>query len=95
MNLLQNNGTLEEMLQSPAGFTYYRPLAAFYALKGEDDRALDLLQKNYENGGRQYYWIKNVSPFFDHYENNPRFVSLMKEMKVEVDEMKQNVETEL
>ncbi|HKL36572.1 MAG TPA: hypothetical protein VJ899_09810 [Salegentibacter sp.] len=95
VNILQNNGTLEEMLQSPEGFIYYRPLAAFYALKGEDDMALDLLQKNYENGGRQYYWIKNVSPFFDQYEDNPRFVSLMKEMKMGIDKMSDNVKAKL
>ena len=94
-NMLKNSGTLEEMLQSPGGFTYYRPLAALYALKGDDEMALDLLQKNYKNGGRQYYWIKNVSPFFDQYKDNPQYIALLEDMKLKVDKMRENVEGQL
>lgn len=95
VNVIQNKGTVNEILQSPGGFWAYRSLAAYYALKGEDDMALDLLQKNYENGGRQYYWIKNVSPFFDEYEENPQFIAIMEDMKVEVDRMRENVQAQL
>ena len=95
VNILQKSGTMENMLQNPGGFALYRPLAALYALKGDDEMALDLLQKNYENGGRQYYWIKNVSPFFDQYEDNPRFIALLENMKMKVDRMRENVEGQL
>lgn len=95
VNVIQNDGTVKEILQSPGGFWAYRSLAAYYALKGEDDMALDLLQKNYKNGGRQYYWIKNVSPFFDEYEENPQFIAIMEDMKVEVDRMRENVQAQL
>lgn len=95
VNMLQDSGTLNGMLESPGGFAFYRPLAAFYALKGEDDKALESLEKNYEQGGRQYYWIKNVSPFFDQYEDNPRFIALLENMKREIDNMKANVVREL
>lgn len=95
VNMLQDSGTLNGMLESPGGFLFYRPLAAFYALKGEDDKALESLEKNYEQGGRQYYWIKNVSPFFDQYKDNPRFIALLENMKREIDNMKANVVREL
>ena len=95
VNKLWENGVIEQTIKMPTGFKIYKSLAAYYALKGEDEMALDYLKKNVENGGRQYYWIKNVSPFFAQYKDNPRFMSIMEDMKVEVDKMKDNVEAQL
>ena len=92
---LKESGLMKDLLNQPGGFRYYVHLAELKALHGEGDKALEYLERAFENGDRYYYWIKNVSPFFTKYEDNPRFKNLMEAMKIEIDRMRENVENKI
>lgn len=92
---LEKNGTMDILLNQPGGSRYYVHLAELKLLEGKKEIALDYLQKAYENGDRYYYWIKNVSPFFEKIEDNSEFTAVLDDMKKDIDEMRENVEAQL
>ncbi|HKS26079.1 MAG TPA: protein kinase [Thermoanaerobaculia bacterium] len=68
-----------EELQARASGAYTVPLflARIYAALGEKDKALELLQKVYDDRSESVVWLK-VDPTFDTLRNDPRFQALMK-----------------
>ena len=57
-------------------------LALVYAGLGEKDRALDALEKGYEERDVHMMFLK-VDPRWDEYRTNPRFVQLMRRMRLD------------
>lgn len=92
---MKKSGELQKVINSQGGHVIYRYLAAFHSLNNERDKVIENLKRNYEEGGRQYYWIRNVSPFFEEYQNDPEFLSIMEAMKDQIDKMRSNLESKL
>lgn len=53
--------------------------AAYYALWGEKERALSLLERDLEEGDPSL-WMIYQTPFFDPVRGEPRFLSLLRAM---------------
>jgi tetratricopeptide (TPR) repeat protein len=74
---------LEELLQpvrQPAGgYASAYPLAVVHAVRGETDRALDCLEREYREGSPAITWIKVDWPF-DAMREHPRFRALMRKV---------------
>lgn len=66
---------------------YY--LALIYLAEGNEDKAIEQLRNAYEMGNRQYYWWTNINPMLDELEGIPAYDELMKEMKADIDRMRQ------
>jgi len=54
----------------------YHDMARIYAVMGQKEKALNLLQKAFEKGWHSYPWIHN-SPFFDVLKDDPDFQALL------------------
>jgi hypothetical protein len=56
-------------------------IAALYVALGQKERALELLEKDAREGERSL-WIDFRRPAFNPIRNDPRFVSLLKQMRL-------------
>ncbi len=50
--------------------------AAIYTAEGENDKAIQLLEKGYSNHEVEMYWLK-VEPLFRPLHGDPRFENLL------------------
>ena len=70
---------LERLLNRTAdGFSYYA-LVKFYSLLGEKEKALDALEKSWENREFMLPFV-NVDPLFDSLRSEPRFQEVFRQM---------------
>jgi adenylate cyclase len=77
---------LEDLLERSR--TQYLPsywIALVYIGLGETDRALEWLERAYEERSSWLVWAK-VEPRFDGLRSDPRFVSLLRRMRLEADD---------
>jgi TolB-like protein/Flp pilus assembly protein TadD len=75
------------------GKGYYRQLclAQIHAIQGEPDEALRWLREAIDNGWRGYH-IQMINPLWENLHEDPRYISLMQEMKADLDRMRARVE---
>jgi TolB-like protein/tRNA A-37 threonylcarbamoyl transferase component Bud32 len=74
-----------EMLATPSSRTYVLPttIAAYYARAGQKDRALDWLERAYQERDTILVYL-NVTPIWDSLRSDPRFQDLLRRMKFPV-----------
>lgn len=91
LEMMQSSGALQSVIKDEGTqiFTFF---ADYYAFIGEDEKAIASLQQHLNAGGRQYYWIKNVSPFSSELKENPEYLDILSKMKEDIDRMSSNVE---
>jgi len=76
-------GILEEMVEQwRRGNSRAFPITRIYVGLGENDLALDWLEKSFERNEPRMIELK-VDPFFDSLRSNPRFKALLKKMNLE------------
>jgi hypothetical protein len=73
---------LNEGASHDSGFLHYCAETAL--LRGDRDRALDLLEQAVTAGWREYY-IREHDPYWAALENDPRYRALMVRVKADVD----------
>ncbi len=82
-NKREANKILEELVKSPNIQQISSDLIAqIFVGLGEESRAIDWLEKAYEERSSYLPWIK-VDPIYDGLHSNPRFVTLLKKMGIE------------
>ncbi|SDG84018.1 tetratricopeptide repeat protein [Psychroflexus sediminis] len=91
MEMLQSSGALQS-INNEQGAEIFIYIADYYAFIGEDEKAIASLQQHLNAGGRQYYWIKNVSPFSSELKENPEYLDILSKMKEDIDRMRSNIE---
>lgn len=93
INIMHKSGAMEAAAKE-VGAEFFKVMADYYAYIGEKGKALSSLQQHYEVGGKQYYWIKFVSPFLTKLEGTPQFVAILDKMKKDIVKMRGNVEAQ-
>lgn len=91
LEMMQSSGNLQSVIKDE-GAEIFKYFADYYAFIGEDEKAIASLQQHLNAGGRQYYWIKNVSPFSSELKENPEYLDILSKMKEDIDRMRSNVE---
>jgi tetratricopeptide (TPR) repeat protein len=91
LEMMQKSGALEAAAKE-GGAEVFKFMADYYAYTGEPEKAIASLQQHYEAGGRQYYWIKYVSPFLTQLKDNPHYLAILDNMKEDIEKMRSNVE---
>lgn len=91
LEMMQSSGALQSVIKDE-GAEMFKYFADYYAFIGEDEKAIASLQQHLDAGGRQYYWIKNVSPFSSELKENPEYLDILSKMKEDIDRMRSNVE---
>ncbi len=92
MEMMQSSGALQSVNKEQGAAEIFKYLADYYAFIGEDEKAIASLQQHLNAGGRQYYWIKNISPFSSELKENPEYLDILSKMKEDIDRMRSNVE---
>ncbi|MHA6279367.1 tetratricopeptide repeat protein [Salinimicrobium sp. CAU 1759] len=93
LDMMKKSGALEAVTKE-GGAEVLKFMADYYMYLGQPEKAIASLQKHYEIGGRQYYWIKYVSPFLTPLEGNPHFVAILERMEEDIQEMRSNVKAQ-
>lgn len=65
-------------------------LGVYSILNGNHQEAITHLPQTYEAGNKEYYWWKKFNPFFQELESYPGYQNLMKEMKADIERMREN-----
>lgn len=76
------NNTLEELKHHPGRDLAFYGTAQVYVAMGDKDRALSLIEKDYERRSWRLNWLK-IDPTLDPIRQEPRFKALMRKMKLE------------
>jgi hypothetical protein len=69
----------ERLLNRNADYFSYYGMAKNYTLLGEKDKALDALEKSYDNRDFMLPFV-NVDPIYDDLRSEPRFQAVMRRM---------------
>lgn len=59
----------------------YYNLMCFYAIQGDNERALEFLQKAVDKGFRDINHLKNDTDLSEDLKNDPRFVEIIKHLE--------------
>jgi tetratricopeptide (TPR) repeat protein len=78
-NKTELNRTLEELKHHPGRDLAFYGTAQVYVAMGDKDRALSLLEKDYERRSWRMNWLK-IDPTLDPIREEPRFKALMRKM---------------
>jgi tetratricopeptide (TPR) repeat protein len=81
-NKTELENTLERFEQHPAHDHVPYRLAAVYVALGDKDRAISLIEKDYQQRSNWVNWLK-VDPVMDPLRQEPRFKELMRKMNFE------------
>lgn len=82
-----------ETMEEGKGHYRQLSLAQSYAIQEESAEAIRWLKEAVDNGWRGYH-LAGVNPLYENLRDDPRFISLMEGMKVDLDRMRDRVDRE-